>query len=129
MLFVLGIVVAIALPNYANQAIRTQVAEGEVLGAPAKAAMVAYYQRHHVLPADNVAAGLAHSTSISGNYVSAVNVAGGAVTVSFDTPDARGDIRHQALVYFPIIDGDHLRWDCNAYSTVPARDLPRSCRK
>ncbi|MEO9216451.1 MAG: pilin [Rhodanobacter sp.] len=129
MLFVLGVVAAIALPNYADQVIRTQVAEGEVLAAPAKAAMLAYYQRHHALPADNTAAGLAHSASISGSYVSAVNVAGGAVTVSFDTPDARRDIRHQALVYFPVIDDDHLRWDCNAYSTVPAKDLPRSCRK
>jgi Tfp pilus assembly protein PilE len=127
--FLLGILAAIALPSYANHAIRAQLSEGEALATPAKAAMLTYYGRHHALPIDNLAAGLARSTSISGRYVSGVNVAGGAVTVTFDTPNARRDIRHQALVYFPVIEGDIIRWDCHAYSTVPDKDLPPSCQK
>lgn len=124
-----GLVAAIAVPRYADRTVRAQVAEGAVAAEAAKGAMSAYYQHHGTLPADNAAAGLARSGSISGRYVSSVNVAGGVVTVAFDTPGTTDSLQHQTLVYFPVITQKTIHWDCSAYGTVPSESLPLSCRK
>jgi Tfp pilus assembly major pilin PilA len=128
LLFVIGTLAAIAIPEYGDYRVRTQVSEGAVLADGAKQAMAKYYSQHHTLPPDNLAAGLPHSALISGRYVSSVNVAGGAVTVAFDTIDADRRIWQQTLVFFPVIERGEIRWDCRKYSTVPDRDLPVSCR-
>ncbi len=97
--------------------------------AATQKAMNDYYGTHHVFPADNVAAGLAQSTSISGRYVSGVNVAGGVVTITFDTENADQTIRQQSLVLLPVVTNGRIVWDCSTYSTVGAKYLPTSCRK
>ncbi|HET8898321.1 MAG TPA: pilin [Rhodanobacteraceae bacterium] len=129
LVFAVGIVAAIALPRHEHHRIRAEVSEGALLADGAKRAMVEYYGKHHTLPFDNDAAGLARSGSISGRYVSSVNVAGGVVTVAFDTADADSRLRQQTLVFFPVTGPDGIRWNCLKYSTVPDEDLPVSCRK
>jgi Tfp pilus assembly major pilin PilA len=123
-----GLVAAIAVPRYMDRTVRKQVAAGDVAAKAAEGAMSAYYQHHGTLPADNAAAGLARSGSISGRYVSSVDVAAGVVTVAFDSPGTTESLRHQTLVYFPVITQKTIRWDCSAFGTVPHKSLPLSCR-
>ena len=127
--FGIAILAAIAIPAYQDYLVRAQVAEGMVLADGAKTAMAEYYEGHHALPTDNASAGLAQSTSISGKYVSSVDVAGGVVTVAFDTVNSNRSIRYQNLVFLPAVTNDKISWDCSTNSMVPARDLPISCRK
>jgi len=127
--FLIGILAAIAIPAYQDYLVRAQVAEGDVLASGAKTAFAEYYANHHALPPDNTAAGLDPSASIAGRYVSSVNVAGGVVTVAFDTPTANSTIRYQTLVFEPTISGGKISWGCRKYSTVPEKDFPPSCKK
>ncbi|HEV2679968.1 MAG TPA: pilin [Rhodanobacter sp.] len=127
--FGIAILAAIAIPAYQDFLVRSQVAEGMVLADGAKTAMTVYYEGHHALPTDNASAGLAQSSSISGRYVSSVDVTGGVVTVAFDTTNSNRSIRYQTLVFLPVVSNDKISWNCSNASTVPARDLPISCRK
>jgi type IV pilus assembly protein PilA len=88
-----------------------------------------YYERHGVLSVDNAGAGLPPAASISGRYVSSVTVAAGVVTVAFDRPDTSSSLRHQTLVYLPLVTRQAVHWDCSTYSTVPCDSLPPDCRK
>ena len=133
---VLGILAAIAIPVYQNYVtrsqlgeVRAQVTQGFAAADDARKAMARYYENHHAFPPDNAAAGLADNTSMAGRYVSSVNVAGGAVIVSFDTTGANRSIRQQTLVLLPVVSNNKINWNCSTYSTVPGEDLPESCQK
>jgi Tfp pilus assembly major pilin PilA len=128
--FMIAILAAIAIPAYQDYIIRAQVSEGLVLGDGAKTAMAEYYANNDSLPADNSAAGLAQSTAITGKYVSSVDVSGGRITVSYDTPAANPTIRDKVLVLTPSKDGTGvIRWECSTGTTLPNMDLPISCRQ
>lgn len=128
--FVIAILAAIAIPAYQDYITRSQVSEGLVLSDSAKTAMAEYYANNNSLPADNSAAGLAQSTAITGRYVSSVDVSGGRVTVSYNTPAANPAIRDKVLVLTPSKDGNGLiRWECSTGTTLPNKDLPVSCRQ
>jgi hypothetical protein len=49
--------------------------------------------------------------------------------VAFDTVNSNRSIRYQNLVFLPAVTNDKISWDCSTNSTVPARNLPISCRK
>lgn len=126
--FVIAILAAISIPAYQEYLIRSQVSEGVVLADGAKTAIAEYYSSQGKMPADNAAAGLAESPSISGKYVSSVDVSGGRITVAFDTAAANSAIRDKVLILMPAADAGALTWSCTD-STVPDRDLPMSCRQ
>lgn len=126
--FIISILAAIAIPAYQNYLIRTQVAEGLILAERTQTAFDQYYVNRHAVPPDNAAAGLDPSTSITGRYVSSVDVSGGKITVAFDTPAANVTIRDKVLVLTPALNAGQISWHCNTESTVPDRDLPIACR-
>ena len=71
---IIGILAAIAIPAYLEYAIRSQVAHGIYLASAAKVAVAEYHQNTGDYPADNVTAGLVAAPSISGKYVTQVDV-------------------------------------------------------
>jgi Tfp pilus assembly major pilin PilA len=125
----IAILAAIAIPAYQSYIVRVQVTEGLSMADSAKTAFSTYYDSHHAVPADNAAAGLAPATSITDKYVSSVDVSGGKITVTFDGANANATIRDKALVLRPETSGGQITWTCSGESTVPARDLPMSCRR
>jgi Tfp pilus assembly major pilin PilA len=129
--FVIAILAAIAIPAYQDYLIRVQVSEGLVLSDGAKTAVSEYYANRQSMPPDNPSAGLAQSTSITGKYVSSVDVSGGKITVAFDAVSANVNIRQDVLVLSPTQDGSgHLQWHCGGTeTTVPQKYLPISCRE
>ena len=69
---IIGILAAIAIPQYQNYVARAQVAEGLVLASGGKTAIAEYFNTNGTFPADNTEAGLSDADDISGKYVSSV---------------------------------------------------------
>jgi type IV pilus assembly protein PilA len=73
---IIGILAAIAIPQYQDYTVRTRVSEAAVLADGAKTAVAEFYNTNSHWPPNNASAGLSASTSIIGKYVSGVSVAG-----------------------------------------------------
>ena len=69
---IIGILAAVAIPQYQNYVARAQVAEGLVLASGGKTAIAEYFNTNGTFPADNTEAGLSDAGDISGKYVSSV---------------------------------------------------------
>lgn len=80
---IIGILAAIAIPQYAEYTNRAKVSEGLQLASGAKTAVAEYYSSKAAWPADNAAAGLAAANSITGNNVSSVTVANNLITIAY----------------------------------------------
>src|ERR1700754_2379782 len=73
---IIAILAAIAIPQYQNYLIRTQVSEGMNLADGAKTAVAEFYNNTGRWPSLNKSAGLPLPGSISGKYVTQVTVIG-----------------------------------------------------
>jgi type IV pilus assembly protein PilA len=124
---IIAILAAIAIPAYQDYVIRAQVTEGMSLASGAKASVWDYISNHGTLPLDNPAAGLAKGTSITGNYVSEVEVDNGRIITTFGGPKANTHLTG-TLVLSPIVSVGSIAWTCTP-STISGKYLPSSCRK
>ena len=126
---IIAILAAIAIPAYQDYLIRAQVTEGYSLADGAKPAVWDYYSNTGAFPLSNQIAGLPSGTSISGSYVSSVNVAGGQIKVLFGGPKANPVINSsgQYLLLSPITSVGSINWTCTN-STVHPQYLPTVCR-
>lgn len=127
---IIAILAAIAIPAYQDYVIRAQVSEGTTLAGGAKNAVWDFVSNTGRFPPSNKSAGLAKETSISGTYVSKVNVTGGEITVSFLEPKANKAIRKagQTLVLSPVTFAGSIVWSCTP-SGLSGKYLPSICRK
>jgi type IV pilus assembly protein PilA len=81
---IIGILAAIAIPAYQDYTIRAQVSEGLSLAAAAKTAVAETFMNDGEPPADRTAAGMsANATDTSGQYVTAVQVDDGTITITY----------------------------------------------
>ena len=110
---IIGILVAVGMPQYQNYVARTQVAEALVLASGAKTAAATYYSTTGSYPANNEAAGLA--TTISGKYVDSVEIIAGdgimAVEVGISS-DAHRKIAGGILALEATTHGGSISWTC-----------------
>ena len=125
---IIGILAAIAIPAYQDYVIRSQVSEGLSLTDGAKAAVWDFQSNTGRWPGGNDSAGLATSTSISGGYVSAVDVSGGAVLVTFNGPKANKVLTGKTLLLSPVTTPGSIPWVCSS-PTISNKYLPTNCRK
>src|SRR5687768_13560191 len=72
---IIAILAAIAISQYQDYVIRSQVSEGSALADGMKTAMAEFQQNTGYFPPANASAGLATNISIVGNYVSQGDVA------------------------------------------------------
>ena len=81
---IIGILAAIAIPQYTEYTNRAKVSEGLQLAAGAKTAVSEYFATQGTWPTDNTMAGLAAAANIKGNNVTSVTVgAAGIVTILY----------------------------------------------
>jgi len=149
---IIGILAAIAIPQYQNYVARAQVAEGLVLASGAKTAVVEYYDSKGSFPSGcsigfdicNTQLGLPEYTSITGKYVKHVTVAGssGIIGLQFkDAPDAHTLIAKGVVSLTPTVHGGSISWTCSnndaaqgptlAHLEIPdiTKYLPSSCQE
>jgi type IV pilus assembly protein PilA len=117
---IIAILAAIALPAYQDYTIRGQASEGLSLSSGAKAAVWEFVAEYGRLPASNQSAGLPQAASISGNYVSSVEVSAAGVTVTYGN-QANVTINGQTVVLTPsFAAGDAtVRWQCTGGNLEP----------
>ena len=125
---IIAILAAIAIPAYQDYVIRSQVTEGLSLGEGAKTAVWDFISNTGRLPLNNASAGLATDTSITGSYVSKVNVARGLITVSYGGPKANSALTSSTTLQLSPITASQgsVQWTCK--SSMPGQYLPSSCR-
>ena len=119
---IIGILAAIAIPQYQNYVARTQVAEGLSLVTAAKTAISDYYSEHGVLPPATLtheemheALGLPRWNTISGKYVFwilAHKHAGRAAVRFRGTDDVHSAIRSKNFYLIPEESAGSLVWTC-----------------
>ena len=109
---------------------RAKVSEGLNLAGGAKARLVEIYQDTGRFPTNNVDAGLPPPDSISGLYVSQVEVLpGGKIAVTYGGSDPDRQIAGRVLLVEtiePDMDGV-FQWTCSSAS-LEQRHLPSACR-
>lgn len=137
---IIAILAAIAIPQYQNYLIRTQVSEGASLADAAKTGVAEYYSNIGVFPPTNVSAGVSPAASIMGTYVSSVGIgtdgatagARGVITVAFNQAKANSAIKADVLTFSPYTQGGSVAWTCNptgaAGTRIDPKYLPASCR-
>jgi type IV pilus assembly protein PilA len=125
---IIGILAAVAIPAYLDYAVRAQVGEGLKLASGAKAAVTEYYQDAGVFAADNATAGLSAANTITGNYVSQVEVTGGGVLQVTFGNDVNFRINGAKLNLSPVDNLGSVQWICTGDAVLVAKWLPASCR-
>ena len=121
---IIGILAAVAIPAYQDYTVRAKVTEALSLASAAKTAISEYYATNGTLPDSNAGAGIASSTSITGNNVSSVAVTtDGSIQVTMSGNPIAGN----TMVLSPTTNGGAIKWDCSG-GTLPSKYRPSSCR-
>jgi len=125
---IIGILSSIAIPAYLDYAVRSQVGIGINLASAAKASVTEYYQENGVYPGTNAVAGIAAAGTITGKYVSQVEVTGaGLVQVTFGN-DVNTKILNAVLTMTPTDNTGSVSWTCTGDATLQDKWMPSSCR-
>ena len=125
---IIGILAAFAIPAYFNYIIRTQVSEGVNLSSAARAAVTEFYHDQGVFASNNLMAGVAPATDITGKYVFGVRVRdNGVVAVRFGN-DVNYRIDGAILTMTPTDNDGSIVWECAGDAVLIDTWLPSSCR-
>jgi type IV pilus assembly protein PilA len=143
-LAVVGILIMMTLPSLREGAIRKQVKEGMALADLAQKGVAAHYAASGEMPNNNEQAGIPPANKIVGNFVKAVDVTEGAVTLTFGN-NANSAIEGKKLTLRPAIVPEHravpIAWVCANVAVpksmeakgrdatdIPINWLPVECR-
>src|ERR1700744_1588165 len=136
---IIAILAAIAIPQYQNYIIRTQVSEGLNLADGAKTAVSEFYNNKGHFPRVGASAGLpAVDASTGGKYVKTTLVANGVITAKFanaaNGKEANDKINDSVVALSPFDNGGTITWNCKHTSKaakptdVQEQFLPQACR-
>lgn len=129
---IIGILAAIAIPQYQNYTARAKMTEALNMMSSAKTAVAETYQTQGAMPINNDEAGL--DGTISSEYVTSVIVGpGGEITATMRNTNVT-DIDNKTLVLEPDTgSGENsttsgaISWTCSS-SAIPSKYLPSNCR-
>ena len=128
---IIGILAAIAIPQYTSYVARAQVSEALSLSSALKTAIAEYRQTAADWPATNEIAGA--PATIAGKYVATVATIGaGLITVTMrGAAPVSTDLQSKTLT-LQAADGDGvISWTCDgapAGTAIPDKFLPSSCK-
>lgn len=130
MIFILGILAAIAIPAYQDYTIRSQVTEGLTLAAPLKASITEWAGENQRWPQD--AQEMDFDEATSGLYVETMEVRNGAIVITYGGA-ANNLIRGETLALTPDVDdAGEVTWLCgyqgDGPTTIKSKYLPSLCR-
>lgn len=132
---IIGILAAVALPAYQDYTARSQVSEALVLVEGPKGGLAEFWSNKGVYPTTNASAGVATAASISGKYVSNVQISGtSAAAIVTATMKGTGKvakgIEDATLILSPTTTAGSIKWVCKTgtSSGLKPKYLPSSCR-
>lgn len=131
---IIGILAAIAMPAYQEYAVRAKVSEALSLVAATKLAVAETWASNGQFPANNAAAGLPDSASISSKYVSSVSVqANGLIQITLGSPTGKlgGNPSMDNTVLSLQADNTNsgtLKWSCFVDDAAKFKYVPSECR-
>ena len=118
---IIGILAAIAIPAYQDYTIRSQVSEGITLSSSVQIAVADFYAQNGTWPAGMTGGGanLNYTAAPTGNYVTGITTAAGAITVSYGNK-ANAAIAAKALSLnaYTTTAGD-IAWVCGNSTGSP----------
>ena len=106
---IIGILAALAIPNYINYTKRAKVSEALAMASPYKAAVAEYFSSDETLPEDLADAGLPTFTST--DYVSAITLANGTISATA-YPQGVGTGTPVVLRLEPTTSQSGVDWTC-----------------
>ncbi len=121
---IIGILAAIAIPQYQDYTIRSKLTEALNLAAPAKLAVAETYASNGSFPADNTTAGIA--ATVTSKYVSALNIANGIITVTVQGINPTLIDGGTITLTPDVADTSRVDWACS--SSLADKYLPANCR-
>ena len=125
---IIAILAAIAISQYQDYVIRSQVSEGSSLADGVKTAVGEFYNNKGHFPANNTSAGLAASTGIKGEYVSSVSISSagtGIITAQYDGAEANDKLAGLSLLFSAVPNAGSIEWHCKSDGTGGAGQLPQ----
>ena len=143
---IIGVLAAIAIPQYQDYVTRAKISEGLNLAESAKLAVANTFQSNGKMPAagTNASYGLPTSTSITGKYVSSIRAVSGNITITFNNSVGNGVASGDVIVLSAAtIQHGEIIWACGyatvtlgavtvggpaSGTTVPPKFLPTVCR-
>ena len=141
---IIAILAAIAISQYQDYVIRSQVSEGSSLADGVKTAVGEFYNNYGRFPVStgnsNLSLGLAQPGSIIGSYVGSVSISpgltGGVIVANFSNQTvgtaifkANSKINGRVLLFSPITKAGSMVWTCKKLtSLMQDKWLPASCR-
>jgi TM2 domain-containing membrane protein YozV len=120
---VIGILAAIAIPQYHDYTQRAQVAGAVVQLNPVKQGIEDFYLKHNTLPDSNIMMGLKEPHLLEGNHEVKVFAEGFELILS----GPEGGLGSKTIVYIPYLSDGNIAWDCTS-GTLEARYRPADCR-
>lgn len=144
-LAIVAILAIMAVPSYLDRIVRKQIETALPLADIAKQPVASSWAMLQTFPADNAAAGLPVADKIVSNYVKALTINDGVITLTFGNR-AHGALLDKTLTLRPavVIDAPMVpvAWVCgnadapdkmtlrgNNQTTVPNELLPLECMK
>ncbi len=141
---IIGILASIAIPAYQDYTIRAQVAEAFSITGELKASIRDYYKDRGRFPSNNAEAGVAEPQFLIGNYVTKVEVADGAMHITFGNY-VNSNLKDGVITIRPlVVDGSPtspISWGCgdreppsgmsavgDNRTDVQGKHMPASCR-
>ncbi len=129
---IIGILAAIAIPQYAEYTNRARVSEGLQLAAAAKTGVSEYYSSQKAYASTNDMAGISAKDNIQGNNVSSVEVSGaGNITITYKgLDDAVCVLANGVIVLVPdaVSKPGSVQWSKGAGTTIGPKCLPANLR-
>jgi type IV pilus assembly protein PilA len=131
---IIAILAAIAISQYQDYVIRSQVSEGSSLADGVKTAVGEFVNNYgRFSAAGNTSYGLSVPASIVGSYVGSVGISSTGVIVAHYSSvapfKANVAINALALQFSPVTHAGSITWDCHPASTaLKDKWLPATCR-
>lgn len=122
---IIGVLSAVAIPQYQNYTARAQMTEALNLASGLKLAVTESYSSTGDWPTDNAAAGVDVKENIKGNYVSEVSISDGEITATLGGDEVASQIDGKILKLDPNDEGGSISWECR--SDAEQKYLPSSC--
>jgi type IV pilus assembly protein PilA len=126
---IIGILAAIAIPQYQDYTIRARVSEAVNLASAAKTAVAEFVNANGVMPGDNSEAGYTSPSTeiVSGIVISDTNTSTATVVVTLSSSTKLGAAAGGTVTLTGTLSGAAVTWGCTSSGSAQ-KFVPANCR-